>query len=841
VTLVVAPAGYGKTTLVSSWFQRQKNSPVAWFTLDREDAAPERFLSYLSAAIKEVGFDSQSAVEKSFPPDDLDAAIAWVDTLLFGLERAGRKFILVFDDYHLLPEDSLPNLILSYLIAHLPANIHVIVLSRRTPKLGLSRLWLDDNLAQIDSESLSFTQADTAEFLRGFQPTLIDSDVQQIQESTRGWPAAIKLLSPLDASLQDLKCLTSGHAGSSERRNTPQALEELTDYLLEEIIDPLGAEIKQFLLVTSQVDVFCASLAEDLTGWDRITVGRILDNLLSKQAFIEKLPKGTFEPWYSYQPLFATVLKQLSLHTNSLEITAILKKASRWFEQNGNWNQSAIYAHRIKDWQHIVHLISDNWRTMSMEDNMFMLYCWGKMLPDDLLSENPLVCSMLELPALLAEDVAFSSLCEEIALGYFSDESLPYYAEAMANHAHVCGLERRFDEAALYKEIALARLPASDYSLRSKLQQMELYATPAPDWLRYRTTTLELLPQILAHGNDVMISNNYAFLGFAEAVLGNFTNALQYIEKFFNMIPSRASVPLRPTFMNAYFTRMSAAYHQGRIGEAELNQQKHIEIPKLSFAPHLRSLSLMYKALFEYTRADLPEANRWFADSTELSPYGLLMVYLPLEFIIHLKGARLFDFEAFLESTRVDYGHSSMWHRLNFTDRLIEGELSELSNLKAAIENTAEDRRLDLISAQLLLSLYEEKIGNNEAAENALQKAIDYAKPEYIVQLFSNDYQLILPILSRLSQTTVVGSFTQDIFIRLSQIANGEADLAHGDNRVQLTQRESDVLYLLVSGHQVNDIAQRLAISRETVRKHIANIYAKYKVHSRTQLLLQIK
>jgi DNA-binding CsgD family transcriptional regulator len=212
-----------------------------------------------------------------------------------------------------------------------------------------------------------------------------------------------------------------------------------------------------------------------------------------------------------------------------------------------------------------------------------------------------------------------------------------------------------------------------------------------------------------------------------------------------------------------------------------------------------------------------------------------------LDFLRFTKAEGILDFDLFLRENAAVYGESCEWQRLSYINDLAQGRLERVEELRRAIVAIEPRRRLDLICGNTTLALFEEASGNRAKAQAALALAIGHAKGERITQSFVNDYQLLLPIFERIASSGEVDDFTQHLLLHLRQLGTGESLRAKETGLSRLTDRENDIVYLLVSGLKAPDIALRLSISKETVRRHIANIYRKLDVHSRTQLLLHFQ
>jgi LuxR family maltose regulon positive regulatory protein len=827
VTTVIAPAGYGKTTLISSWLSRIKHPAVAWLTLDAEDGALDRFLTYLSAALAGTESGDRSKLPRFEGPEE---AIPYLDRLLSALEKNERNSLLVLENFHLLKEGSDTYELIAYLIAHLPAKLHLVIIARHTPLLNLSRWKLEDRIVNITEDDLAFTRDEIVDFFDKLDTVLSHDKANHILAITKGWPAGLKILSLTDSVHQELK--------SADDLNY-EAKGAIKNYLLEEVFWRLDSVMQQFLLVTGQVSLFSVSLAEGLTGLDREVAGKIVGQLFRENVFIEAAQKSDTEPWFQYHPIFALMLRMQGLQTASVDVPSIMKRASNWFEQSGQFNQAVECAWRIRDYRRIEQLILLNWRVMLMEDNLSMLYRWGKMIPLNVLLGNPILSIVIALPALIEGDVVLSSACTQRAVEYFVDETLPFYAEATTVYSQICALQKRSDEALAAIERAQPLLSEDAYDLRSMLHMSLVIVAKTPNWLTLKTLLLEDLPQALLYGNRTFIANNYAFLSFTEAYTGNFSQARSYIEKAL-LLPARAARPNRISFMNVYFARMFSAFHQGNSIEAELNLNDYLALLRDSFAAYHISMGYALKASIEFGRDNTEAADVLIAQSIGLSHYGLLMMIMPIRFIEHLAAADVVDVDDFLEDAKRDYGTTFIYRRLTLINGFVHKRFELLPEVRSYAADVQEGWKLEKIHAYLLLALFEEASGNASAAEQALLTSLELAQPEGIIQMFCNDYALVHPVLTRIADRLTT-DFARNLLLRISQIDNGEVALVSKESPATLTRRETDIAYLLIAGNSVDEIADRLCISKATVRKHVSNVYNKLEVHSRSQLILRLK
>ena len=248
LTLISAPAGFGKTTLVSEWVAAGER-PVAWLSLDDGDNDPTRFLTYLIAALQtiaaKIGAGALAALQSPQPPPS-DALLT---TLLNDIAAVADPFILVLDDYHAL--DSRPvDQALAFLVEHLPPQMHLVIATREDPPLPLARLRARGQLTELRAADLRFTPAEAAEFLnQAMGLNLRDADVAALEARTEGWIAGLQLAALSMQGRADAAGFIQAFTGSHRF---------VLDYLVEEVLQHQPERIRSFLLQTSILDRLCA-------------------------------------------------------------------------------------------------------------------------------------------------------------------------------------------------------------------------------------------------------------------------------------------------------------------------------------------------------------------------------------------------------------------------------------------------------------------------------------------------------------------------------------------------------------------------------------------------------
>ena len=335
LTLVSAPAGFGKTTLVSEWAS-QCGCPAAWYSLDNGDTDPGRFLRYFISAIQMVspgvGQGILGLLDSPQPPS--------VDSLLLALineiSLLGRKIVLVLDDYHLVNSGPV-NEIMKFFLEHQPASIHLVITTREDPDIPMARLRAGDQLTELRASDLEFTLQEAAEFLnRVMELNLPGEDVSILEERTEGWIAGLQLAAISLRGQKDPAGFIRGFTGSHHY---------VLDYLITEVIRQQPDEVRTFLLCTSILDRMCGPLCDALLESRPGTSQEILLSLEQSNLFI--IPLDNERKWYRYHHLFADLLSQqlrqhppvlvsLPMEMMAGEIEAELHiRASQWYEENG--------------------------------------------------------------------------------------------------------------------------------------------------------------------------------------------------------------------------------------------------------------------------------------------------------------------------------------------------------------------------------------------------------------------------------------------------------------------------------------------------------------------------
>lgn len=359
LTTVVAPAGFGKTTACAAWAAGAEH-PVAWCSLDEDDAEPSRFWSVILAALEGAG------ALRGAPFDPLD--VAWADgaeahraisLLVLALSDGGEPAALVLEDVHEVQDAPLVSEGLVFFVRHLPANAHVVATSRVPLRLPLAKLRAAGKLGEVTEADLRLTPDEQAALLAAEGVELGPEDVRRLGEATQGWPAACRLVG-LRCTSGDVRDVASALAGAQE---------SVQEYLFEEVLDALPAELLDFMVATSTVDSFSVALAAALTDLAVTEARKHLDAAIDRGLFIQRTVGADGEGWYRYHSLLREALLSRLKRLPDDGARRLALRARSWYLEHGYDDAAVGQSYQLRDWDGICEIIQARWKALFMNDD----------------------------------------------------------------------------------------------------------------------------------------------------------------------------------------------------------------------------------------------------------------------------------------------------------------------------------------------------------------------------------------------------------------------------------------------------------------------------------------
>ena len=822
---VVAPAGYGKTTAVAAWVERARTSGeapvVAWYAAAPEDAAPVTFMRYLAAAL--VRADERLAhylYDLRFPADA--AGLTQVeDALLLALGELDRPVVVVVEDFHAVMGEQAVADSLARLVRNLPPNAHLVLTSRYPVAIPLAKLRVAGELAEIGEDDLALDARAVQAMFGQSGLACSPEDAARVLELTRGWPAGCRLVALLcgpDAPLDQVLV---------------RASDSLGDYLFEEVLLDLPPERRRFLAQTAVVDAFCPSLAAAITGVAADDVGAIVDGLPTGSLFVERIPGEDGAPWYRYHRLFADLLRGRALGLDAAELERCRLAARAWYEARGYYDSAVELAVQSGDWAFVRHLIQERWKSLYMNDAHHVLVQWANQIPREELLVSPFASAVLAMPYALCGDEAFANELIMHAVRSLKDNQDFLFALCMVQKAFLASFKADEGAMAHFAERALAFLPADEHYLRGMMLQVQASSYHLSDPLRTRELPVQAVDAQDWFGFKNLACSALGNLAIVCAELGLDAEAARYADRAFALYEP-ADYPLKPMLNLAYLTRMELAFEALDYAQVGALYQAFAAYPGETGlgAVAAHALALHAKAL--HLLGD-PSAGDLFARAVALDEEGASRAHPPVTLVrscgavaaLGAGGSQLVPARRLLRAAALPVGSTAA------CETLIE-LANELLDQADAVAPGDPGRWLVTVRACAVAALVCEECAHTQAADRYIQAAVRIARAHGLRGAVAQDATLLEVPLRRLVQGSQDAQTVA--FVRELLGYTGDAQPA-----VKLTDRELDVVRLVASGLSVGEAADQLVVTRETAKKHLANVYQKLGVHSKMQAVALLR
>jgi LuxR family maltose regulon positive regulatory protein len=849
LTLISAPAGFGKTTLVSEWVAGC-GQPVGWLSLDEGDNDPTRFLIYLVSALQtiapNIGADVLSALEAPQPPPIEAMLTALVNAII----TIPDNFILVLDDYHLINAKAVDNA-LTFLLKHLPAQLYLVISSREDPGLPLARLRARGQLTELRTADLRFTPAEAAEFLnRAMGLNLSEIDVTALEARTEGWIAGLQLAALAMQGEQDTARFIQSFTGSHRF---------VLDYLLEEVLQRQPPDIQDFLLRTSILDRICGPLCDAVLDASPGSGQSVLESLERANLFI--VPLDGERRWYRYHHLFGDLLLQRL--GNPPDFTELHLRASRWYETHGDLAEAFHHALAAGDFECAARLAEAAWPGMESSFQFAAWVSWAKKLPDAVVRARPGLCYQLgrafsDLGEPESSEFhlhnAEHALAETPSQGEFSP--LPgYIALTRAYNAQVQG---NLTDTVKYCELALQLIPEDDVYRRAQ-------AVITLEFTHWASGDLESsLHAIRAWMADMHKVGNPIFAiasAFAEAdllvVLGRLREAIRANQQALQLAAEHGAEAQQITAH--HHLGLALIYHE--LGDSE-STAAHLQT-----ADDLGQRTTLVNWLHRWKLAQARfKESAWEWDAAlellDEAKRGYIQNPVPITHPVETLKARIYLKQGRLDKAREwakergDSIHGEVSYLEEFDMLtlvrvlLAEGSFTGINDLLERLRTLAEaqNRMGSVLEILLTEALAYQAQGQAPQTFATLERALTMAKPEGYLRLFVDEGELmrllILDLRSALessarTEVQPLFGYVEKLLAEFSQptqLQKSKTELID-----PLSDRELEVLRLIAQGLSNQEITQKLVVALSTVKGHNLRIFAKLQAKSRTEAVARAR
>jgi len=861
LTLISAPPGFGKTTLVSEWIaSRELQAHVAWVSLDEGDNDPARFLAYVISALQTIepnlGKSALDALQSPQPP----ATEELVAALINEIDSISGTIVLVLDDFHLITAQPIHDAV-TFLLDHPPRNLHQVIATRSDPPLPIARLRARGQLTELRQTDLRFTPDEAAEFLKQvMQVELSVNDVAALTFRTEGWIAGLQMAAVSAQGRDDLANFVAAFTGSQHY---------ILDYLIEEVFQRQPEAVQAFLLQTSILDRMCAPLCDAVMSSSLVRVGAsqtMLDRLEHANLFV--FPLDDHQRWYRYHRLFADLLQaRLQQQVGAQGVASLHNRASVWYEENDLVDEAIEHALAAQDFDRAAGLIGQVAEATLMRSQVATLSNWIGLLPDKALHAQPRL-HIYKAAALL-----------------LSGRS-PDAVEAILRDA-----ERADPGGSIAGQVTALRALAAAYQ------------GDAPRAAALARHALELLPK------DDLFLRGFAIgsLGLSYLWGDNLDAAVQTLEEGARIGEKTGNVMFTVLALRRV-GRLRMA--QGKLHEAKslFEHALELSVDRQGRRLPIAGMALIGLGYLHREWNDLETATRYLTEGIELaqktSEAMIVGAYLALARVKQAQGDEVAAREAMLKSQRLaaktessamddlgvalsrailaidqgDLGAATAWAEsrgLNqgmtalvqeANDDSLAGavrryEMLALAKLMMALARAGdalmlldpilsraehEGRIETVIQIQIYRSLALQAQGDATQALAALERALTLAEPSGYIRTFVDEGEPMARLLHQAAERGIAPEYVCKLLSAFRPTTPTDTVQSTIRNRKfeiiePLSERELEVLRLLAADLSSPEIAQQLYLAVNTVRSHVKSIYGKLDVHSRYEAIVRAR
>lgn len=842
LTLVTAPAGYGKTTAVAKWTE-QLHIPVAWFSIDSLDNSLKRFWSYFIAALEIIlpGLGERFS-QYLYTTNNITAA-SIVTPLIDEIYRYRNSFVLVMDDYHLIEEDSIHES-MALLLKYLPENAHLVIISRTQLPFNSVRLQTIGYIKEIRSSDLQFTIEEIACLCKAKGIYATVKELMDLEELTEGWAAGVYLM--LDSADKEKSGLSRQIRGFCCDR------QRIASYLSEEIIKHWGDAEENFMLKTSILQALSGPLCDSLTG--RNDGKEMLQRLSDQNAFIIKIDNEG--GWYRYHHLFAEFLQKKLESSPDAEKNELHGRAGAWYESKGHFSEAIGHYLQGHHYEKAADIIEQKGRDILKTGVADILISWFNILPREFVESRDILCLTYAWALIIIN----------------KEKEAIYWVNKVEEH--LCSPSAEFRDEDWKRQLEVEVVAAKGFI---ELKKQDLINT---------THSIMKFQEIMRQGSIFLMSGINLNMGGASVMGGMFglKGHLNIVEKeyfpIYEKIRSIVKVP------NGYIPTLMGEMHfeRNRMDEAvEMLVKGNMEAEDSNTIGCIVPFTITYARILK-SRGDIKGAFAVARDGGEkLKKMGgihLLPILSAFETRMSIETGDQKAIEGWMARNCLDIfdnpNLTNIYEYFTFARVLISRKAYDnclllLNKIKLFAEK--ENNLLYTLEVHILLAIVYYLQGHTQKAMDFMKQALIMGERNGYERIFVEEGIHMAALLERFTRnsfkkisdeeiTQTAGykdilyqdnpanissaspiyvrrllKFTRDYCITVKVFGTEKTKTAGRANtkKVSLTKREKDILHLLDSELTNAEIAYTLDISINTVKVNCSNIYRKLEVKNREQ------
>jgi LuxR family maltose regulon positive regulatory protein len=849
--LVSAPAGYGKTTLLSEWVQalggKAPPRAIAWLSLDEGDNDPVRFWTYLLAALQQVNPDLGRGLPDAFRSPQQPSIEALLTPLINQIAALADPLVLILDDYHLISTPQIHEGT-EFLLDHLPGHGHLVIATRADPPLSLARLRGRGQLTEIRQSDLRFTAEEAAAFLYTvFGLDLPPHGLAALEARTEGWITGLQLAALSMEGRDNVAAFLSAFTGSHRY---------VLDYLTAEVIRRQPDDVQTFLHQTSILDRLSGPLCDAVIGISGKASQREgnaapFHTFDDSQALLERLetanlfvvPLDDRRVWYRYHRLFADLLRARLMELTPERVPELHRRASVWYEEANLLDDAIRHAVAAGDLTRAVRIVETHGRSLLLRGELTTVLRWIGSLPEEEIERSAPICVIHAWALLLTGQPASVEprleRVEEIV-----PSNSPSLGDVAAIRTYLAAQQGDVSRTIALAETALERLPPSKLGERAVV----FFALGGARLLQGNMGgAVEALRKAAAvgqeGGNVHLAVSALSSLADIQLSRGQLQDAEATAREAVVLVTGPDEHPL-PIAAGAVSALAELAYEWNRLDEAVAYAREGVALARLwgnadplSFAYLTLADVLIGAGRFDEARDALRDAEHLSRDVT-LSP-SFLPAWRATWVRLSLRKGNLMEAEEWAKRLAPESTVTMDMrgpHILAQVDLALGKPDAALDTVSTLLE-VARAQRLTawLVKGLTLQALIYHIQGRKTRALTALVKALTLAEPERYVRTFVDLGPAMAPLLQEAAAQGVTPDYVGDLLSALAGVEGVSLPTEAQPLIEPLSDRELEVLALVAEGLSNRDVGRRLHIAESTVKSHLNHVYGKLAVDNRIQ------